>query len=72
MMRELASLERSSLQISQREPKSLKLERDQSGSKISFDDTLELEPDFNRPLNLLAGRGGEPDSSEEDSELDNR
>ena len=52
----------------QREPKILKLERGQSSSKISFDDTMDID----RPPNLLAGSAAEPDSSEEDSEVDNR
>ena len=56
------------LQINQREPKILKLERGQSSSKISFDDTMDID----RPGNLLAGRAAEPDSSDEDNEVDNR
>ena len=55
-----------SLQINQREPKILKLEKGQSGSKISFDDTMDIE----RPLNLAGS--AEPDSSDEENEVENR
>lgn len=44
----------------------LKLERGQSTSKISFDDTLEIE----RVDKLTAGETLEPDSSEEEAERD--
>ena len=51
--------------MTEREPKILKLERGQSGSKVSFDDTMDV-------VKLVAGRPVEPDSSEEDNEVDNR
>ena len=53
-------------QTMQREPKMLKLERGQSTSKISFDDTVEID----RVHKLSAGRTLEPDSSDEEQETD--
>ena len=44
----------------------LKLERGQSTSKISFDDTVEID----RVHKLSAGRTLEPDSSDEEQETD--